>query len=339
MQHGRDTAMLLFTRSLKMKKYILERVLIAVVTVFVVITLTFFLMHAIPGTPFNTGNANMDEKALAAMEASYGLDKPLWQQYLIYVGNILHGDFGVSISYTNRTVADIIRTAFPVSADLGLRALIFGVTAGILLGIGAALRHNKGLDRVSSVIAIIGISVPSFVLGTLLQYVLGLGLSGWIKETFHTSYQLFPIARWESFRYTLLPSFALGIGSIATITRLMRSSMLDVISQDYIKTAKSKGISNTAIVWKHAVRNAIMPVITVLGPMVGTICTGSYVIESLFAIPGLGKYYVNSVTARDYTLTMGLTVFYAILVVTMTLIVDILYCVIDPRVRLSGKGR
>ena len=322
-----------------MKKYILERLLIAVATVFVVITLTFFLMHAIPGTPFSTGNANLTEEALAAMEANYGLDKPLFQQYLIYLRNILHGNFGTSITYTNRSVSDIIRLAFPVSADLGLRALCFAVIAGILLGIGAALHHGKALDHISSVVAIIGISIPSFVLGTLLQAALGLWLSGWVKETFHTSFQLFPISRWESFRYTILPSFALGLGSIATITRLMRSSMLDVISQDYVKTARSKGISNTAVVWRHEVRNALMPVVTVVGRMVGTICTGSFVIESLFAVPGLGKYYVNSVTARDYTLTMGLTVFYAIFVVASTLLVDILYCVIDPRVRLSGKGR
>lgn len=322
-----------------MKKYILERILIALITVFVVTTLTFFLMHAIPGTPFSTGNANVTQEALDAMKKSYGLDQPLWKQYLIYLGNILHGDFGVSITYSNRSVNDIIRMAFPVSADLGLRALVFAVIAGILLGIGAALHHNKALDRFSSIVAIIGISIPSFVLGTLLQWALGLGLSGLIKNTFHTSFQLFPIARWESFRYTLLPSFALGIGSIASITRLMRSSMLDVIGQDYIKTAKSKGISNRAIVWRHEVRNALMPVVTVVGRMVGMICTGSFVIESLFAIPGLGKYYVNSVTARDYTLTMGLTVFYAIFVVASTLLVDILYCVIDPRVRLAGKGR
>ena len=322
-----------------MKKYILERILIALITVFVVTTLTFFLMHAIPGTPFSTGNANVTQEALDAMKKSYGLDQPLWKQYLIYLGNILHGDFGVSITYSNRSVNDIIRMAFPVSADLGLRALVFAVIAGILLGIGAALHHNKALDRFSSIVAIIGISIPSFVLGTLLQWALGLGLSGFIKSTFHTSFQLFPIARWESFRYTLLPSFALGIGSIASITRLMRSSMLDVIGQDYVKTAKSKGISNRAIVWRHEVRNALMPVVTVVGRMVGMICTGSFVIESLFAIPGLGKYYVNSVTARDYTLTMGLTVFYAIFVVASTLLVDILYCVIDPRVRLAGKGR
>ena len=322
-----------------LKKYILKRILTSLLTVFVVITLTFFLMHAIPGTPFSGGNANLTEEALAAMEANYGLDKPLWQQYVIYLNNILHGNLGTSITYTNRSVSDIILQAFPVSADLGIRALIFSTVAGVLLGIVAALHRNTGIDHFSTIVAIIGISVPSFVLGTLLQAALGLWFSGLVKTVFHTSFQLFPISRWEGFRYTILPSFALGLGSISYITRLTRSSMLEVIGQDYVKTAKSKGISNRAIIWKHEVRNAIMPVVTVVGRQVGLICTGSFVIESLFAIPGLGKYYVNSVTARDYTLTMGLTVFYAAFVVFSTLIVDLLYCVIDPRVRLTGEGR
>jgi oligopeptide transport system permease protein len=321
------------------RKYILQRIAIAIVTVFVIITLTFFLMHLVPGTPFNTGNDKMTEEAKAALEANYGLDKPLGEQYIIYLTNIFHGNFGISITYANRSVTDIIKTAFPVSVDLGLRALSFGVIAGILLGIGAALHHNKGLDRGSTIVAVLGITVPSFVLGTLLQCVFGLWLSSWFKDLFGTSFQLFPISRWESFRYTILPTLTLGMGAIAVVARLMRSSMLDVIGQDYIKTAKSKGISNAAVIWKHEVRNALMPVITVVGGMVGVICTGSFVIESLFAIPGLGKYYVSSVSARDYTLTMGLTIFYSIFVVASMLLVDILYSVIDPRVRLSGSRR
>jgi oligopeptide transport system permease protein len=251
------------------------------------------------------------------------------------VNNILHGNFGTSISNNYKSVSDIIKTAFPVSADLGLRALIFGATAGILLGIEAALHRNKPIDRISTVVSIIGISVPSFVLGTVLQTVLGLGLSGVVKNVFHTNYQLFPIARWESFRYTIIPSFVLGFGSVASLTRLMRTSMLDVISQDYIKTAKSKGISKSAVVVKHEVRNAMMPVVTVLGRMVGNVVTGSYIIENQFAIPGLGKYLVNSITARDYPMTMGLTVFYSIFIIGSMLLVDILYCIIDPRIRLS----
>jgi oligopeptide transport system permease protein len=293
----------------------------------------------IPGSPIARENANMTEEVRAALTSNYGLNKPLGEQYIIYITNILHGNFGTSIAYSNRSVTDIIKTAFPVSADLGLRALLIGVSLGVALGIVSALRHNKGWDRFASVIAVIGISVPSFIIGTLLQAAFGLWLSSWVKDIFHTSFQLFPISRWESFRYTILPSFALGIGSIAIIARLMRSSMLDVIGQDYIKTARSKGISNTAILWKHEVRNALIPVVTVVGRMVGVICTGSFVVESLFAIPGLGKYYVNSVTARDYTLTMGLTIFYAIFVVISSLAVDILYCVIDPRVRYTGVSK
>lgn len=317
-----------------MRKYIIQRIILAILTIFVVMTLTFFLMHAIPGNPFANSD-RMTEESLAILNAKYGFDQPLYKQYITYVGNILHGDFGTAMSYSNRSVTSIILSAFPVSADLGLRALIFGGVAGILLGIEAALHRNKAVDHISTIVAIIGISVPSFVLGTALQTVLGLGLSEWVKNVFHTDFQLFPIARWESFRYTLIPSFVLGLGSVASLARLMRTSMLDVIGQDYIKTAKSKGISKIAIVVRHEIRNAIMPVITVLGRMIGTIVTGSYIIESQFAIPGLGKYLVNSIASRDYTLTMGLTVFYSIFIVGSMLLVDILYCIIDPRVRLS----
>ncbi|MBP3819419.1 MAG: ABC transporter permease, partial [Butyrivibrio sp.] len=304
-------------------------------TIFVVMTATFFLMHAIPGTPFSGNNDSMSAETLAVLMEKYGMDKPLYKQYLTYVWNILHGDFGVSMSNGYRSVTEIILTAFPVSADLGIRALIFGTIAGILLGIEAALHRNKPIDHISTITAIIGISIPSFVLGTILQTILGLGLSGWVKAAFHTDYQLFPIARWQSFRYTIIPSFVLGMGTVASLARLMRTSMLDVINQDYIRTAKAKGISRQQIIWKHEVRNAMMPVITVLGRMIGGVVTGSYIIESQFAIPGLGKYLVNSITARDYTMTMGLTVFYSIFIVFSMLLVDLLYSVIDPRVRLA----
>ena len=277
----------------------------------------------------------MSAESLEVLMNRYGLNQPLYRQYLTYLGNILRGDFGVSMSNNYRSVTEIILKAFPVSADLGIRALIFGAIAGILLGIEAALHRNRPIDHLSTVVSIIGISVPSFVLGTVLQTVLGLGLSQFIKTTFQTDFQLFPIARWESFRHTLIPSFVLGMGTVASLARLMRTSMLDVIGQDYVKTAKSKGISNTAIVLKHEVRNAMMPVITVLGRMIGGVVTGSYIIESQFAIPGLGKYLVNSITARDYTMTMGLTVFYSVFIIFSMLLVDILYCVIDPRVRLA----
>ena len=318
-----------------MRRYIIKRIILAFATIFVVMTATFFLMHAIPGTPFSGNNDSMSAETLAVLMEKYGMDKPLYKQYLTYVWNILHGDFGVSMSNGYRSVTEIILTAFPVSADLGVRALIFGTIAGILLGIEAALHRNKPIDHISTITAIIGISIPSFVLGTILQTILGLGLSGWVKATFHTDYQLFPIARWQSFRYTIIPSFVLGMGTVASLARLMRTSMLDVINQDYIRTAKAKGISRQQIIWKHEVRNAMMPVITVLGRMIGGVVTGSYIIESQFAIPGLGKYLVNSITARDYTMTMGLTVFYSIFIVFSMLLVDLLYSVIDPRVRLA----
>ncbi|MBO5620017.1 MAG: ABC transporter permease [Butyrivibrio sp.] len=318
-----------------MRRYIIKRIILAFATIFVVMTATFFLMHAIPGTPFSGNNDSMSPETLAVLMEKYGMDKPLYKQYLTYVWNILHGDFGVSMSNGYRSVTEIILTAFPVSADLGIRALIFGTIAGILLGIEAALHRNKPIDHISTITAIVGISIPSFVLGTILQTILGLGLSGWVKATFHTDYQLFPIARWQSFRYTIIPSFVLGMGTVASLARLMRTSMLDVINQDYIRTAKAKGISRQQIIWKHEVRNAMMPVITVLGRMIGGVVTGSYIIESQFAIPGLGKYLVNSITARDYTMTMGLTVFYSIFIVFSMLLVDLLYSVIDPRVRLA----
>ncbi len=318
-----------------MRNYIIKRILLAIVTIFVVMTITFFMMHAIPGTPFSTGNDTMSAESLEVLMSRYGLDQPLYKQYVRYVTNILKGDFGVSMSNGYRSVSNIILTAFPVSADLGIRALIFGTIAGILLGIEAALHRGKPVDHLSTIVAIIGISVPSFVLGTVFQTILGLGFSGWFKAAFHTDYQVFPIARWQSFRYTLIPSFVLGMGTVAGLARLMRTSMLDVIGQDYVKTAKSKGISNLAIVWKHEVRNAMMPVVTVLGRMIGGVVTGSYIIESQFAIPGLGKYLVNSITARDYTMTMGLTVFYSIFIVGSMLLVDLMYCVIDPRVRIT----
>ena len=251
-----------------MRRYIIKRIILAFATIFVVMTATFFLMHAIPGTPFSGNNDSMSAETLAVLMEKYGMDKPLYKQYLTYVWNILHGDFGVSMSNGYRSVTEIILTAFPVSADLGIRALIFGTIAGILLGIEAALHRNKPIDHISTITAIIGISIPSFVLGTILQTILGLGLSGWVKAAFHTDYQLFPIARWQSFRYTIIPSFVLGMGTVASLARLMRTSMLDVINQDYIRTAKAKGISRQQIIWKHEVRNAMMPVITVLGRMI-----------------------------------------------------------------------
>ena len=311
-----------------MIRYIIKRLVYAVLTLFVLISLTFFMMRMLPGDPF-TGEKQLPAAQMEALYAKYGLDKPVFVQYLMYMGNCLRGDLGISITY-NRDVMTIISESFLVSADLGIRAIIFAVIIGILLGAVAAIKRGSAWDSVSMFIAMIGVSVPSFILGAVLQYFLGLQL----RKTFGIN--LFPIQGWGKFNQTLLPSFALGLGSLATVSRLMRTSMLDVLGQDYIKTAKSKGLSQGKILWRHALRNAIMPVVTVMGPTVASVLTGTFVIESIFNIPGLGKYFVTSIKDLDYTMIGGTVVFYGGLLIVCTLVVDLLYGFIDPRVKLEG---
>ncbi|MDR0929354.1 MAG: ABC transporter permease [Oscillospiraceae bacterium] len=309
-------------------RYVIKRLAYAVLTLFVLIALTFFMMRMLPGDPF-IGDKAISETAMANMNAKYGLDKPVIAQFLMYVGNCLKGDLGISITY-NRPVMGIITDAFAVSVDLGVRALIFAVIAGVLLGAVAAIRRGSILDSFSMLISLIGVSVPSFIMGAMFQYFLALQLRKWLGIT------IFPIQGWGSFQQTLLPAFALGLGSLATVSRLMRTSMLDVLGQDYIKTAKAKGLSERKILWKHAMRNAIMPVVTVMGPTVAAVLTGTFVIESIFNIPGLGKYFVISVKDLDYTMISGTVIFYGGLLILCTLVVDLLYGLIDPRVKLEG---
>ncbi len=311
-----------------MLKYTLKRLGYAVLTLLVLITLTFFMMRMLPGDPF-LGDKTVTGAALENMKAKYGLDKPVIVQYFIYLGNCVRGDLGTSITY-NKDVMDIISEAFLVSADLGIRALIFAVIAGILLGMVAAVKRGSAWDSLTMFIAMIGVSVPSFIMGALFQYFLGLQLRKLL------GFALFPIQGWGDFSKTILPSFALGLGSLATVSRLMRTSMLDVLNQDYIKTAKAKGLSQTKIIIRHTVRNAIMPVLTILGPTVASVLTGTFVIESIFNIPGLGKYFVMSIKDLDYTMISGTTVFYGALLILCTLVVDLLYGFIDPRVKLEG---
>lgn len=311
-----------------MAKYILKRVGYTIITLFVLITLTFFMMHALPGDPL-IGEKAVSETIRANLEAKYGLDKPVSTQFIIYMGNTLKGDLGVSIKY-NRPVVSIIGEGFPVSFDLGIRALIFAVLMGILLGIIAAVRHGTWADTTAMLVAILGVSVPSFIMGAVLQYFLGLKLFQ------ATGIRIFAITGWDDFNSKLLPAFALSFGSMATISRLMRTSMLDVLSQDYIKTAKAKGLSQPKIIWKHAVRNAIMPVITVLGPIAASVLTGAFVVEQIFGIPGIGKYFVMSVTEQDYIVLSGVTMFYGAFLIIANFIVDIAYGFIDPRIKLEG---
>lgn len=314
-----------------MVKYILKRIGYTIVTLFALCALTFVMMRAMPGDPL-IGEKNVPDAVRANLEKKYGLDKSTGEQFVIYVGNILRGDFGTSIKY-NRDITIIIGEGFKYSLDLGIRALIFAVIMGIGLGILAAVRRGTVWDSLAMIIAILGVSVPSFVIGALLQYFLGLKLFQ------VTGIKFFAVTGWDTFNSKILPAFALSFSSMATISRLMRTSMLDVLGQDYIKTARAKGLSNQKIIWKHAVRNAIMPVITVLGPITASVLTGAFVVEKIFGVPGLGASFVNSVSEQDYTMISGTTMFYGAFLIIANLVVDLAYGFIDPRVKLEDGGK
>lgn len=311
-----------------MVKYVAKRICYAVLTIFLLLAITFVMMHALPGDPF-TGEKAVSEATKKALEAKYGLDKPIYEQFFVYVKNTLQGDLGESL-YTNRPIVKTIQDSFPYSFDLGVRALIIAVVMGVALGAVAAIKRGKGLDTFAMGVAVVGVSVPSFIIAALLQYFVGLKLGKALGT------QLFPLTGWNSEMSKILPAISLSFGSMATISRLMRTSMLDVMSSDYIKTAKAKGLSQKLIVWRHALRNAIMPVITVLGPIAASILTGAFVVEKVFSIPGMGKFFVNAITQQDYPMITGTTLFYGSFLVIATLVVDILYGIIDPRVKIEG---
>ena len=313
-----------------MAKYILKRLVYSFLTIFLIVALTFFMMHALPGDPFSTGKA-IDPQIMAAMKEKYDLDKPVPQQFVKYCLNVLQGDLGTSLQY-KRPVVEIIGESFPYSFELGVRALIFATVAGLLLGILAAVKRGTIWDSGSMLVAMLGVSMPSFIIGALLQFFLGLQLQKAL------GFPVFPITGWNTEMAKILPAFALGFGTLAIVSRLMRTSMLDVLNQDYIKTAKAKGLSHKKIIWRHAVRNAIMPIITIMGPQAAAILTGALVVEKLFSIPGMGKFFVTSINNNDFTIIAGTTIFYGVFLVAANLIVDILYCFIDPRVKLAdGK--
>lgn len=314
-----------------MGKYILKRVGYAVLTVFALLTITFFLMQLLPGDPF-IGDKAISPATKAALMAKYGLDKPVWQQYLMYLGNFIRGDMGISIKY-NRPIMATIAESFPVSAELGLRSLVIAVVFGIFLGSVAAIKRGKWQDTGSMILAIIGVSIPSFIIGALLQFVLAVQFRKWFGITY------FPVNGWKTEAHKILPAIALAFSSMATVARLMRTSMLDVLGQDYIKTAKAKGLSQRAIIMRHGIRNAILPVVTVLGPIVASVLTGAFVVENIFTIPGMGRYFVRAIQENDYTMIAGTTVFYGAFLVLMTLLVDIVYGLIDPRIKIAGGGK
>ncbi|MBT2694272.1 oligopeptide ABC transporter permease [Bacillus sp. ISL-55] len=309
-----------------MAKYLLKRVLYMFLTLFIIASLTFFLMKIIPGTPFASAN-KLSPAQMEIMKAKYGLDQPVPVQYAKYLGNLLQGDLGVSFQFNNRSVTDMIIGRLGPSMQLGGQAMVLGTIIGILLGIFAALRQNTWVDYSSTFIAVLGKSIPNFVFAGLLQYYVAVKL-GW-----------FPVLFWRGFEYTILPTIALSMLPIAIAARFMRTEMIEVLGSDYIMLAKAKGASFFEIAFKHALRNALIPLVTVLGPLAISLMTGSLVIEKIFAIPGLGEQFVSSITLNDYPVIMGTTILFAALFVVIILVVDILYGIIDPRIRLSGGNK
>lgn len=294
-------------------------------TILVITTLTFVLMKVIPGSPFNEERGT-NEAVQRNLEAYYHLDDPLIIQYIIYLKSIITFDFGPSIKKPSDSVNDMLERGFPVSFELGMAAIVIAVISGLILGVTAALRRNGFLDYAAMSLAVLGISIPNFIMATLLI------------QQFAVNFKLFPAATWTSPIHMVLPTAALAVGPMAIIARLTRSSMVEVLTQDYIRTAKAKGLSPFKIIVKHALRNALMPVITVLGTLVASILTGSFVIEKIFAIPGMGKYFVESINQRDYPVIMGTTVFYSVILIVMLFLVDLAYGLLDPRIKLHKKG-
>jgi ABC-type dipeptide/oligopeptide/nickel transport system permease component len=307
--------------------YILKRLAQGAVTVWFIATATFVAMHAVPGDPLR-GERIANEQILANLEARYGLDKPLLEQYVVYIGGMLRGDFGLSFVQQNRRVNDIIREHFPVSATLGILAMAFATVGGVLWGALTALYRNRLPDVVIMFLVIVGISVPSFVVAAVSQLVL-------VKANVAFGTSLLPVAGWGTVWHMLVPALVLGLSTMAYLTRLMRSSMLEITTSDFVRTARAKGLPPTRIFMRHMLRNAILPVITVLGPQIALITTGGFVVELVFAIPGLGRYYVDAVHQLDYTVIMGTTTFYGAFLVFMVIVVDVLYGFIDPRVTLE----
>lgn len=301
--------------------YILKRILLAILTVWVVITVTFFVTRIIPGGPFLSEKA-VSPAVTAALEAKYGMDKPVFDQYITYLKDILHLNFGPSLTQRGRNVSDVIAAGLAVSAKLGVIAAACAAVVGIILGSIAALRRNKFIDKVIMVITTAFVSMPSFIMGSLLLTLFAVKLA------------ILP-ANGTTASGLILPVITLALYPAAYITRLTRSSMLDVLGQDYIRTARAKGVAGYRIIFGHALKNSLIPVLTYLGPMLAYIVTGSLVVEKIFAVPGIGRDFVNSITNRDYPLVMGTTIVLATLIVVMNLITDILYKVVDPRINLE----
>ncbi len=306
--------------------YIVKRIFTMLVTIWVIVTLTFLIMHSIPGDPFASDADVLPEEVLENMREKFNLDEPLPIQYALYLKNLVMLDLGPSIQSETRDVNTLISEGFPASALLGLQSLVIALFFGLVLGTISALNHNGIIDYLSMGFAIIGISIPSFILAPLL-----------IKY-FAVDWGLFPVASWGTWAHTILPSVALATAPLAIVARFMRSSMLEVMNQNYIKTADAKGMSTTGIVIKHGIRNALIPVISFIGPLAAFLLTGTFVIEKIFAIPGIGKYFVDSIFNRDYPVILGTTIFFSTILIITLFLVDISYRIVDPRIKLTSKG-
>jgi oligopeptide transport system permease protein len=306
--------------------FIIRRLLWVIPVLFVISLITFALMHAIPGNPFDTAvDKPLHPDVLERLMEHYGLNEPLWKQYTDYMGGVLTGDLGPSYGYRNRSVNDLVAAGFPVSLQLGLVGLLIGVSIGVPIGLVSALKQNTWVDYSAMFIAIAGISVPAMTSAPLLIWIFALQL-GWL-----------PVARWGTIQQMIMPAIVLAIPPAAVLARLTRASMLQVIREDFIRTARAKGVSERVITVRHALKNALIPVITVLGPMFAGAITGSVVVENIFAIPGMGNYFVQGVATRDYPVIMGMTLVYALVLVMANLIVDIAYSWADPRIRLDRR--
>ncbi len=303
-----------------MVKYILKRLGLLLLTLFLIVTLTFFMMQVMPGTPFSNPKLTPDQ--LEILKHAYGLDKPLWQQYFIYVGHMFTGNFGTSFIYTNQPVITMIAQRLPVSMQLGTQALILGTVLGALMGKASARRKNGLLDGIFGFLSVLGISVPSFVIGTLILLYLGFNLN------------LFPISGWGTFSQTIMPTIALSFAPMAVVTRFVRSEMIESLSSDYILLARAKGLSEKEVVNKHALRNSLIPMLTLIGPMAAGLLTGSVLIEKIFSIPGIGAQFVDSIPAKDFPVIMATTIVYVVILMVFILVTDILTAIVDPRVRL-----
>ena len=307
-----------------MFKYTIKRICYMIITLFAVATITFFLMRSIPGDPLASMARTLPEQTKANYYAKYGLDQPLFTQYLMYMKGLVHFDLGESILYAGRSVTGEIARTSPISGMVGGTALIIGTLIGVVLGIIAALKKNRWPDYIVMFIAILGATIPVFVLASLMQYVFAVKL-GWL-----------PASGWGKPSNMVLPVIVMGFGSVATYARYIKSSMLDTLGQDYVLTARAKGLSERAVILKHVLRNSLLPAVTIFSSSVVGVFTGAFVTEKMFSIPGIGFYYVSSINNNDYTMIMGTTVFYAALFIIMQLVVDFAYMILDPRIRVSS---